>query len=400
MGILLLGGIVTAAPVEKPEAVPLATVKALAVRELHKFPEFNGAVPTNPTPLYFPDGRLAAYEFRMVKNGKTLGYIIVSANRNLPPAILEAGFGEKTPSDLMKELATRKGVKTYRFVYFSGLNYGLLTGEKVIDMKGKEYKKPERYKLTMEDKSQENQKKWMNTETYESQVSTVSYKVLYTVPAWTESDPGGASDSLPPGTNSIGQISTLASSYDYIGPNADPWDDWDGCAPIAASMIIGYYEIQYRDSWYKEAVIDILHETMLTDDEGWTSTSNIGRGIENFYNRAMYLHSEGVLYYAPHYTYTTSTVDNPSNSLLFTYVMLEIGNNRPLILTASKASGENFGWSGAFHTTTVAGYSSHSDGTKYLYIHTTYSDPYTAWILLDSISSERTLTLVNPVKVS
>ncbi|SEV80776.1 hypothetical protein SAMN05216170_0017 [Thermococcus thioreducens] len=63
-----IGGIVTAAPVEKPEAVPLATVKALALRELHKFPEFNGAIPTNPTPLYFPDGRLAAYEFRMVKS--------------------------------------------------------------------------------------------------------------------------------------------------------------------------------------------------------------------------------------------------------------------------------------------------------------------------------------------
>ncbi|WP_258083785.1 C39 family peptidase [Thermococcus thermotolerans] len=387
----------TAAPVDKPEAVPLATVKALAVRELHKFPEFNGAVPTNPTPLYFPDGRLAAYEFRMVKNGKTIGYIIVSANRNLPPAILEAGFGKKTPSDMMKELAARKGVKTYRFAYFSGLNYGILAGAKVVDMKGREYRKPEKYIL----QTGAYAGSWDTATQYTTQAATlIDQKVLWDVPRWTESDPGGASDSLPPGANSIGQISTLANSYDYIGPNADPWDDWDGCAPIAASMIIGYYEIQYRDSWYKEAVIDILHETMLTDDGGWTSTSNIGRGIENFYNRAMYLHSEGVLYYAPHYTYTTSTVDNPSNSLLFTYVMLEIGTNRPLILTASKASGENFGWSGAFHTTTVAGYSSYSDGTKYLYIHTTYSDPYTAWILLDSISSSRTLTLVNPVKVS
>ena len=270
IGLLLLGGVVTAVPFDKPEAVPLATVKALALRELHKFPEFNGAVPTNPTPLYFPDGRLAAYEFRMVKNGKTVGYIIVSANRNLPPAILEAGFGKKTPSDMMKELAARKGVKTYRLAYFSGLNYGILAGDKVVDMKGREYRKPEKYVL----QTGAYASSWDTAGQYTIQAATlIDQKMLWNVPRWTESDPSGGS----------------WAGYDYIGPNADPWDKWDGCAPIAASMIIGYYETQYQTDWYKEAVIDILHYLMGTSDSGWTSTSNIGPGIEGFYDRALQL---------------------------------------------------------------------------------------------------------------
>ncbi len=415
VGLLLLGGVVTAAPVDKPEAVPLATVKALALRELHKFPEFNGAVPTNPTPLYFPDSRLAAYEFRMMRNGKTIGYIIVSANRNLPPAILEAGFGEKTPSDLVKELAARKGVKTYHFAYFSGLNYGILAGDKVVDMKGREYRKPNTYKLSIEGNIPKNaggwevlqtkmltDKKVSETFTFGATATATEYKVLYTVPSWTSTDSGGA-DPSPPGSNSILVPKVLSSSgyYSFVGPNPDPWTDYDGCAPIAGSMIVAYYEIQYRDSWYREAVIDILHMTMQTQGE-WTSTSNIAPGIEQFYEKALEVYNEGSIYRKPKYDYDAFTLYPSTNLQLYTYVKSEIDMNRPAILTSSSGQSEDgtFRWPsqgfGVYHSVTVTGYKAYSDGSKYIYVHTTVDSPYTAWIYLGSINNPA-LTIVRPI---
>ncbi|WP_148883415.1 cysteine peptidase family C39 domain-containing protein [Thermococcus aciditolerans] len=384
LGILLLGGIVTAAPVDKPEAVPLATVKALAVRELHKFPEFNGAVPTNPTPLYFPDGRLAAYEFRMVKNEKTIGYIIVSANRNLPPAILEAGFGEKTPSDLMKELATRKGVKTYRFAYFSGLNYGLLAGDKVVDMKGKEYKKPEKYELPPEAKVNKNQDEWRSTESTLFTITKTGYpiiplatitseKIIYDVPAWTETDLGNGSWQYP----------------SNVGPTIDPWAKWDGCAPIAGSMVIGYYESQYRTDWYREALIDILHKTMGTSDSGSTDDrDDVVRGMENFYWEASELYHLGVIQNHPIYGYDAEGTSGSFN-WLFSVIKSEVDNNKPGLLGTVEGifcpiigSQECIKTTGG-HVTTFVGYRTYSDGKKYIYVHTTWKDDPKAWILFD-----------------
>ncbi|KUH34074.1 hypothetical protein APY94_03630 [Thermococcus celericrescens] len=395
IGLLLLEGVVTAVPFDKPEAVPLATVKALALRELHKFPEFNGAIPTNPTPLYFPDGRLAAYEFRMVKNGKTIGYIIVSANRNLPPAILEAGFGEKTPSDLMKELATRKGVKTYRPAYFSGLNYGILTGDKIVDMKGREYRKPSRYTLALENKAEDNQKQWVTVETltstdkidYIAPLATItSQKIIYGVPAWTSTDLGTKSNIPQPRD---------ADPWEYIGPAEDPWKDWDGCAPIAASMIVGYYEIQYRSDWYREAIIDILHRTMKTSDdiEARTATSNIGPGIENFYWEA-----KEVLPDPPRYLYTTTTYNDLNENSVFSIIKNEVDMGRPGILSAYHFNFVNELPVNDFHSVTFAGYREYSDGTRYIYVHTTWAPwlngrPTSDWVIVDSLPGATIVTV-------
>ncbi|WP_258083148.1 C39 family peptidase [Thermococcus thermotolerans] len=401
----------TAAPVDKPEAVPLATVKALAVRELHKFPEFNGAVPTNPTPLYFPDGRLAAYEFRMVKNGKTIGYIIVSANRNLPPAILEAGFGKKTPSDMMKELAARKGVKTYRFTYLGGLSYGLLTGDTVVNMKGREYKKPSRYTLSLEVDAIRNQKEWESLRTEKAHTSVevryptllasaVEYKVILTVPTWSwqDSDEGGADNGLPPTPHPI-EVTELG--YDYVGPDPDPWEKDDGCAPISGAMIVGYYELQYRDSWYREAVIDILHITMDTQGKE-TSYQNIALGMERFYEKAVELYNSGIISRKPRYDYDSFTLYLSNNLQLYTYIKSEINMNRPTILTSTHGVSEdgNFEWPsqglGNYHTVAVTGYKAFDDGSKYIYVHTTENSPYAAWIQLESITNP-VLTIVRPI---
>ncbi|EEB72906.2 C39 family peptidase [Thermococcus sp. AM4] len=414
LGVLLLGGVVISTPVKaggnnRKDILPV--VRKLAIRELHKFPEFSGAIPTNPVPLYFPDGELAAYEFKVVRRGQTIGYIIVSANKKLPPTILEAGMGPETPSEIMKKLAKKKGLHNYKVVYFAGLEYGLLSKDKVIDSRGMEHRKPNYYQF-IAGASPDSINKWATIEStsysssYTSTSTITSEKILYDVPAWTSTDEGGASEPLPPGANSINPnlmsvYSSTSNPYDYIGPNPDPWKEYDGCAPIAASMVVAYYDTQYRNDWYREAIIDILHETMKTDYEGWTDPSNIGPGIEDFYDRAMYLYHEGVIGIAPTYSYTTSTITDPDNSLIFTYVWLEISTDTPLLLTASAANGSDFKWAGVLHTVTVTGYRTYSDGEKYLLIHTTYGSPYPlkAWILLDSIGEVRSLTLINPVKM-
>ncbi len=48
-------------------------------------------------------------------------------------------------------------------------------------------------------------------------------------------------------------------------------------------MVIAYYEPQLQDSWNREALIDILHHTMGTDENGGTGISNMALGIENLY---------------------------------------------------------------------------------------------------------------------
>ncbi|WP_157723243.1 cysteine peptidase family C39 domain-containing protein [Thermococcus barossii] len=399
----------TAAPVEKPEAVPLTTVKALAVRELHKFPEFNGALPTNPTPLYFPDGRLAAYEFRMVKNGKTIGYIIVSANRNLPPAILEAGFGKKTPSDLMKELAVKKGVKNYRFVYFSGLNYGLLAEDKVIDMKGKEYRKPNTYKPPVGDNGLQNSHKWLSLKLqtsahtlmttdisgqYKPNIATrIDWKMVSGVPRWAQYDPMNLSQE---NDSHLPQPDVGYAGDDFIGPNPDYWDNKrNDCAPISGAMLIAYYDKQYQTSWYREALIDVLHKLMETDENGMTKTPKIGPGIEKFYDEAMRLYRKGIFDKPPKYRYVTTFKswgidgeEDPNNDKLFNVIQSEISNYRPVLLSSSNGDGIGFHWQW-LHTTTVTGYSVYSNGDRYIFVHTTRADLLAAWILVDTLGKPR-----------
>lgn len=78
------------------------------------------------------------------------------------------------------------------------------------------------------------------------------------VPCWTEHDAGG-------GTNTS------------IGTGRDAWDEWDGCTPIAASMILGYHEnISESENDAREALIDRLHVDMNTSSDGYTDPIKVG----------------------------------------------------------------------------------------------------------------------------
>lgn len=85
------------------------------------------------------------------------------------------------------------------------------------------------------------------------------------VPAWTSTDSG------------------QGDSTTY-GSGRDSWDKWDGCTPIAASMLIASHENAPRpeESHKRELMIDRLHRDMNTSWGGVTQRSDARDAINNY----------------------------------------------------------------------------------------------------------------------
>jgi len=230
-----------------------------------------------PQFYYLPDGSKVAYEFTVLKNGKVVGYILISARKDLPP-VLE--FGKSRPPSMnLGKVKTKYKVK--RLLYLGALLYGADIGNgKAVhlrDMRLMTY--PFKVTFNMDHKaaeaSWEGILKKINTDMFsnsdveiQSSTPVVSdWGYIWGVPSWTSEDAGNADIPYP----------------DNVGDLPDPWDDWDGCTPIAASMVLGYY-ISYPD---KESIIDILHHTMNTGGHWYTNPwetaiQDIDDGIDNF----------------------------------------------------------------------------------------------------------------------
>ena len=112
----------------------------------------------------------------------------------------------------------------------------------------------------------------------------MEYDFLYDVPAWTEDDPGCQDWDY----GWLGDRWCDTPDDPNIGEGADSWEKWDGCAPIAGSMIVAY-DTGHTDSLSKEYFIDKLHLSMDTRDDGNTLPGNMGDGFEEI----------GVLGYGP-----------------------------------------------------------------------------------------------------
>ncbi len=230
-----------------------------------------------PKIYYLPDGSKAAYEFTILKNGKIVGYIMISAREDLPP-VLEFGKS-KPPSMNIEKVKVKYRVK--RLLYLGALLYAADIGnEKAVhlrDMRIMEY--PQKVTFNVDRKAAE--ASWMsilketNKDVFlksdvgiHSSTPVVSdWGYIWGVPSWTSEDAGNANIPYP----------------DNVGDLPDPWSDWDGCTPIAASMVIGYY-ISYPD---KESIIDILHHTMNTGGHWYTNPwetaiQDVDDGIDNF----------------------------------------------------------------------------------------------------------------------
>lgn len=75
------------------------------------FEDWQDAKLSRPVVYYFPNGTRSAYEFTVLVNGKPNGFILVAAQRYMPP-VLEFGKGE-APSKRLGRIGT---VRTQGFL--------------------------------------------------------------------------------------------------------------------------------------------------------------------------------------------------------------------------------------------------------------------------------------------
>lgn len=187
---------------------------------------------------------------------------------------------------------------------------------------------------------------------------------VYGVPAWTSTDSGDADIQYP----------------NNVGPDPDPWEEWDGCAPISGSMIIAYYELQLQDDWNREAIIDILHHTMGTLNGGGTlAPQQVTAGIALFDEEYNQLLQEGIV---------SESISNEFSAYTDFYVsegdvIREIDDNQPFVLSM------NYHWFNG-HAVAVIGYTGwkYNDGgleyveLSYIIVHDPNKpgeDDYIAW---------------------
>ncbi|WP_461864036.1 C39 family peptidase [Thermococcus sp.] len=321
-----------------------------ASEHIPNFEDWKNARLSQPVAYYFPNGTKSAYEFTVLVNGKPDGFILVAAQRYMPP-ILEFGKGEAPSKRLERIGATRiKGFSRgqHRLLYYGGLSYGIeLKDGKALDIHGRVVSFSKRITLF----SKPYTRSLETSSIYP--MSTYAEKHIPNVPAWTTTDPGGYSNSYP---------------YN-VGPSGDPWSWWDGCTPIAASMVIAYYEPQLQDSWDREALIDVLHHTLKTNATGATWSYNVVPGIENLHEEYQRISKIITLNNIVENDYTAWW---ESRATGFYDAISDINNDHPLLLWmidggSALDRSQNYG----NHTVTVVGYVGYSSAF-YWEIHDTW----------------------------
>lgn len=295
---------------------------------------------TNRSNNYEP----AAYVFSIDSQGKSIGYMTVAANKRLSP-ILGYGTGP-APQNRLDRVGPNANAGSLsvgnRYLYLNGMSYGIEATDhdaprglhaRFLDLKGGfSIPLPERKGVSsFENNNDKAEQSWR---TIDKNSPT----------AW------------------VGQVKTQRSTDDNVYPNVpnwsngdndDSWAKWDGCSPIAASMVIGYHENTISSN--RDALIDTLHQHMSTRDipflgNGLTIPGDIPRGIRN---------------------YDSGTYDYESPSNNFTGVITSrkqqtrnhIGDDNPIMLSTMDL--ELVG-----HSETVVGY---DDANSFYYkCHDTY----------------------------
>ncbi|WP_456394593.1 C39 family peptidase [Thermococcus sp.] len=342
------------------EKIALTYVEWIS-KNIPLYKEWKGSnISKTPRIYYLPNGSKVAYEFTVLKNDRVVGYMMISARKDLPP-VLEFGKS-KPPSINIGKVNAKYNVK--RLLYLGALLYVADIGKgKAVhlrDMGLMEY--PQRVEFNVNHKAAEALWDDILRDTYntlfsESNVGIesstpvlIDWAHIDGVPSWTSEDTGNSNIKYP----------------NNIGIQPDPWDTWDGCTPIAASMVLGYY-VSFPD---KESIIDVLHHTMDTDDiEGTTYYWNIDDGIDNFaeeYTNTVYYPVFGEKY--------PDDFDGSNDYYVSTSeVKREITNNRPFVLSIQ---GGHYGLTTG-HSVAVVGFTEWQNPEDhntwmYLTIHNTW----------------------------
>ena len=332
----------------------------------------------DPIQYYTPDGVEAAYEYPVETNGKDTGFILVSARKDWMP-VLEWSDGI-APSSLVeyaRESAIEEGYlekgdnSEPTFYYWGAFTYSVQFGKKmkqervVISLKnGQVTKLPKNApKLQMDTSKAQNQ--WNNLIGDESKHPIKS--LVNTL--FQGSKVKANADVSQPQSQELGQtiynVGGVPCFYqgwyvtmhgddhdgdadeypDCLGYPDDLWNDYDGCAPIAGAMILGYWSEQgYTNipdpdaGETEDILIDHCHGRMGTWDDGTTSPdSNIVSGLE-YITDTMYGYD---------FAYGYGGVD-------WDWAKQQINYGRPFVLSAADFEG------GDDHAVCVYGYSDSS----------------------------------------
>jgi hypothetical protein len=216
----------------------------------------------------------SAYVFPVEKGGVEVGYVTTGAQRRLPP-ILEFSSAE-SPT------ARRPG--DGKPLYHGGVSYaedlGDGTVQNVLSGRQKNVRTQQVGNIAADSARARSHWKQLDPVSKDKDGSSTNDYVpdipsgsnadyVYSVPCWSSSDEGGASSTS-------------------IGTGRDSWKDWDGCAPIAGSMVIGYHEnVNEWEDNEREAIIDNLHNTMksgdgLVSNPIQTEPQHIDDGFKNY----------------------------------------------------------------------------------------------------------------------
>jgi hypothetical protein len=355
-----------------------------------------------PVIYYAPDGNKSAYEYPVQTNGKDAGFILVSARKDWEP-VLE--FSDGTPpssyvtdaESVAKEmgyvLADEKS--TPMLYYFGAFSFAVQFGDGMKDSNdaihlttGNTIKISDSSpQLKMDPvKAQKNWGDILGQESV-SLLSKLSNSIFGKSTA--EASVDISVTQLEKRLLGYGEISGVPAFYqeryvwghgddrsffaddypDCVGYADDPWDDWDGCAPIAGAMVLGYWsEHGYPNipdpdlGETEDTLIDHCHKFMGTNYDGETSTNMVAQGIEDLANDDEY----GFDY--------DFTCDDTYDYLYL--VENEIDADRPCAMSM-----EDFEMEEDFnHTVCVYGYSDTIYGA-YLHIWNTWNtnDYYIAW---------------------
>ncbi|WP_188201962.1 hypothetical protein [Thermococcus camini] len=387
-----------------PEEAMLVAQRHLqwASSNVPNFEDWKNSKLSQPVVYYFPNGTKSAYEFTVLVNGKPDGFILVAAQRYMPP-VLEFSKGE-TPSKRLKRVGMARvrgfSVGKHRLLYYGALSYSVELGNgKAMNVYGKVSSVPKTVKLSFSPKHVANI--WRALETSSASEPTIGIlsddiytKIIPNVPIWTEMDPY------------FGDPKNLSKSYPKnVGPDGDPWDAWDGCTPIAAAQIIAYhehpeiYENGYYTQEYKEymtSLVDILHHTMGTfdtkDKKGWTwwcgyPGSDACDGIESFASEYQRLKDQGIVSWSLVNNYDAQPTCTLGLCSWFGYieaddVINEVDNNRPILLQLHNGGSATDG-QGPYgdHSVVITGYVGNSNTVDYLVIHSGWDmyEHYLAW---------------------
>lgn len=328
------GSVVGTATAARDNAVSTDDARDTAARTVQRvsgrktFTDWEGATVGSPTTFHARNGAEgrryvpAAHVFPVEKNGEAVGYVTTGAQSTWAD-VIEYSTADP-PQSRVK--ATRSAVRsrgarpTGKLLYHGGVKYGV----ELADGRGVNVRNGRAAPMRKIDPD------GMASLSTSAPSTTSHFDQLWGVPAWTETD------------------------------NDDPWDEWDGCVPVAASMLLAYHE--GAGFLQKEAYIDDLHEDMNTNDAGSTFPTDIDNGFNKF-----------------------DTGDNSYNGRNIyiwshpNFVKSEIDAGRPFLLNMTSGDqaddrDQNYG----NHTVTVVGY---DQGGDELILHDTwdYSSHHFDW---------------------